>query len=773
MKDSTRRKIYHGMSIAFIIAALCFSVFRFQSVFGRMIYAIKDVVLSIAFFLFGWIPGVKIPISVTEIPSNAVAIIPLTWEEFSAALKATWELMNDRKHFLRYLAKWLSTISSILSAIMPVIIVGILLIWIGYLIYVPKKKKGRKAKNGEKKQVIPKKGRRSETKQLKAFYKLEKKLHPIINFFRRYEKNFLRVFRWYRIALLLIWLYNLNVFTIVLEAVAYILYFSVTYDFSSLYSQFAKLAIDLYIPLEFLPWWAKLILGFKIFHAIRTWIGDKLLKKYMKKLMEWLEKIPGAIFFFGKQRCGKTTLATVMGLLESARFRIACWKALKSCRKEFPHFPWRNVERTIRESMQRHVIYNLPTALALIEELQRLYESEGGVWDENRCVKKIKRLKRKYPYYGSNLLFGYNYEKFPLTYNTALKIVNIFECLSDYARLYFIYRSPKPLIFSSYRVRTDEVQKCCGNLEKYDLNLTKRKSKDIKRISKNSHVLYWDSVRLGKLMDPRNEYKNAAEFGVFIATEYEKEVGNQNTTSGEKRDGSECNRKNDGHSDWIKTVTHMATIKGTTYLRWICDGHRTGGMAAEFNELCTNAHIKKKSESKIILPFFAFEEALWLLLGKLYDWLEDKFSYYRGDRTLAMYLIDKLYMPFEHYCDRIKNRYSCYTNVIDWTDGMNGESIKDNVRHVVPHCLAFNDRFATDTIGSFFYKKSSKSKTGVNDVPLFETDRMTFKEMTECGSHFYKRLGEQLLLEEFLQAKEERDKWLKEREKEKKAAATT
>ena len=151
MRDRSRRKIYHGMSIAFIIAALCFSVFRFQSVFWRMIYAIKDVVLSIAFFLFGWIPGVKIPISVTEIPSNAVAIIPLTWEEFSAALKATWELMNDRKHFLRYLAKWLSAISSILSAIMPVIIVGILLIWIGYLIYVPKKKKGRKAKNGEKK----------------------------------------------------------------------------------------------------------------------------------------------------------------------------------------------------------------------------------------------------------------------------------------------------------------------------------------------------------------------------------------------------------------------------------------------------------------------------------------------------------------------------------------------------------------------------------------------------------------------------------------------
>lgn len=764
-----RKRFYIGINVVLLAFAVYFSLFRFQSVLIRTFQSLRDLVLSLGYFCY--VPGIK-P-TVAEIPTGVGnANVPVTWAEMQAKISEAWSYMWDKQHFFEYLAAWLYAMLRIANAILPAVIIIAATCGLLSLMYKPKKKKKRKGKK-KKSHARGKKNKArasaSASKPLQWFERFESKwIAPIKKFVVGYFK-YLKTKKGIRAALILIWLYNLNFFTVVIEVFAWLFYIGRNSKFSSIYSQFVKLVGDLSIPLDFLPLIIEIILGAWIFHAIRCAIARKRLRNYIKKIEAWLDKVLGSIYIIGKQRARKTTLLTVLALLEAARYRKMAKKALKRRAKQFPNFPWRNLEKTIREMRKRHTVYNLARTKEFTKELHELFKKNERR-DAKTGVKNLDFLHRR-GYRGDNFMFGYNYKRYPTKYKDGARIVDVWNAIEAYAQLYFIYSTPTPFGFGNYSVRFDEKRKTVGNFEKYDLDFINRKPEDMKKDSQYAHVLDWDFCRTGTLMDPEGLFKDAFEYGVIIATEFEKEVGNQKTQEGEKKDSKQCNRKNDGLSEFVKTVTHMATVDNDTYVRFLCDGHRQGSASADFMDLFTIWRITKRSDSKIVLPLFAFEEAAYLLCSKFYDWLEDKLSYNKGKKTLFQYLIEKIYMPFHRYHDRIKSKYSVYTSTVDMWDGADNESIKKGAKITVPEFLAFTDRFATDALGAFFHEKAKKSPTGINDVPMYQTKQMSFAEMGKGHSHFYNKLGERGNVENFLQLMKEREQQIKEwerREKERK-----
>lgn len=753
MKAKARNIIYHVISIAVLLGSLAFTVLRFDMVFLRTWEAIQDLFLSLAYFCTEWFAPGLIKSTVTTITPNAIALFPIDWETFMACLERVGQLLIDKRNFFDYLARIFLALQAVSLIILPIFIIAVLLILLLWLAYKPRKGKRKKG---------------TSSKPYEIFDRFRSAvLHPIWNFFDRYKRLFLKRWKWYRIAFILIWIFNLNLFTVIIEAFAYIFYLGKSNDFLSIYTQLIKLVLDLCVPATFLPIWMQVIIGWKVFHSFRCWIATKKLRKYTKKILNLLEEIPGSIFVNGKQRVGKTTFLAVLQRIEAIRQRNMAKKQLKARAKQFPHFPWRNLERTMRIARKRHICYTLASTREYIREVRKHFENRNLYLKEKRR-RVLQELRRK-GYCGDNFIFGYKFEKFPLKYNDGIRIVDIYDCVEQYARTYFIYTTGV-FGFGNFSVRFDEKKKTVGNFEKYDTDFFNRKPENMKRDSRYSHYAVGDSMRLGKLMDPHNPYKDAMEFGVVAMTEFEKEVGNQHTNGAYKVDAAGCNRKNDGLSNFLKTCTHMATVDNKTYFRFMCDGQRPGSMAADYAELCTLWRLKKRSDSKIILPFFALEEAVCLTITKLYDALENRMSYMQGKRTLLMYLIDTVYHVIFRWYDRIRNKFSAYKLTADIWDGADNEMLKKGASICVPEALAYADLFATDSWGEFWHEKTKRSKYGIDDIPQFKSKKMSFDEMMAIGSHIYNEMGELMRLEAFLEARKQRDKLLEE-EKKKKAEA--
>ena len=756
----TRRdKIFHVVSIAFIIAALAFTFFRFELVIFRTATSIKDLLTSLWYFIATWKPLAesKMTPTVTEVPEYMSKFLPLTWSEFKKGLLSFPAAFVDRANVIAYLKRFLIVFAVIIAATAALFLILAAIIGIAFLVY--RKPSKENVKTG------------SDTRRLKRLKRIEAKIHAKTTYHLKYYRTrFLKTWKGYKIALILIWTFNLNGFTIAIEAAAFLLYFLKSFDVLNLPLQLYKLMLDGSVALGFIPVVFQVVLGYRLWHVVRVWLGRTRIGGYIKQIAELLTAFIGTVFIVGKQRARKTTLLVVLSIIQAMVFRQTAKKAMKKRRKQFPFFPWRTLEKCVRNARDRHKVYTLATAREFVR-LVKSYNERPDRIDETRCCKRLVYLKRIYGYTSSDFIFGYDVKSYPMKYDTGTTIVGIWEAIEAYARLYFIYATKTPLIFGNLSIRSDEIQKSKGGLEKYDFKFERRRSNQMKRNSQYCHIYHSDMGRLGQLMNPEDIYKNALEFGVLALMEYDKEVGNQKTQTGDK-DSKKCNRKNDGHSNWLKTVTHQATVDNDTYIRVFVDGHRPESLTADVRELTTLWRIKGNTDSRIVLPFFSIEQVIWAITGKIYDWLEDKFSYLHKENTVFMYVLNKLFKPFDDFCERIKNQFSVYGSKINMWDGSDDEVLKKNARIIVPECLAFSKRFATDGLGEFFHEKALRSPTGIDDCVQFGDVKMTFDEMMEIGSHFYNEYGAYLELEAYVKAQEQLLKWLDEKKsKEKEAKA--
>ena len=699
----------HIICIAITLAFLSCAFFVFPSALGRIIEGGRDFGLSIAYYfaeLFGISHNI-VP-TVNELPEmpffpsyggeTVLPSVPVAddWEQFKTDFTAYWKIWIDNGNFLSYL----SFLGTLLS---KVCIIILLVLPVFFVIYVFLKIYLKKQNNDYDKDSGP-------LKIVKAVAKYT--YIPVKNWVIAFI-GFLREHKSYLIVWLCIWVYNFNLFTIVLEFFAFYFYFVVSFDFLNIYRQIYKLFIDLSVPFTFIPLWAWAVIALVLFDRFRKNIAYSLLNHYEMRNRGFINARPIVYMVCGTMGKKKTTAITDMALSQEVMFRDKAFEKILENDLKFPFFPWCNLENELRRAMEYHSVYNLAT-------VRKFIAKKSARWYKNPCRKK---------------LFNYDYERYGMTYDDKLKSVDIWQVLETYAQLYFIYIIQSSLLIANYSVRVDGLLADLGNFPLWNSEFFKRDSRLIDSFSRHAHILDFDSLRLGRKVIDDNCNADNFEFGVVVITEVGKERGNSLELSEKKKKDETTNQKNDLFNSWLKMVRHSATVDNFPFVRVITDEQRPESWGADARDLCEIVHIRESGETRLAMPFFSFAELL-------YDWIFSRFAglyyqyrYLRSDNTLIMYLLKLITAKVHHYYTGIYNRFGYCTLRVQVESGTQDGQISENKYFLVSKKI-YSKRFSTDCFSDFFTEKALRSPVGIDDLREYSTEKATFDELQEQNSYF-------------------------------------
>ena len=113
-------------------------------------------------------------------------------------------------------------------------------------------------------------------------------------------------------AWLVLWLFYFNVFTILLEFIAFYLYFVVSFDFTTIYRQVYKLILDLWTGLTFFPVWAWCIAAVVLLAVIARKIAYGRLRHNERKNRGFLNERGVVTVVGGRMGPGHPRIITAM-----------------------------------------------------------------------------------------------------------------------------------------------------------------------------------------------------------------------------------------------------------------------------------------------------------------------------------------------------------------------------------------------------------------------------------------------------------------------------
>ena len=229
----------HIICIAITVGFIALGVFKFFGAVGRLIECGRDIGLSAAFYFCELF---QFPHSITptvndfpKIPffdfggSSAPSVpIPDDWQGFTVKWSEYWRVWASGENFFLYLAflgDLLYTLSMLVLCLLPAVLAAYLLL-----------KKFAKAENNDW---------GKDTKPLRVFKRISSVTYQPVKDWLGSFIAFVRDNGVYWKIWLCLWLFYFNVFTIVLEFIAFYLYFVVSFDFVNIYRQIYKLILDL------------------------------------------------------------------------------------------------------------------------------------------------------------------------------------------------------------------------------------------------------------------------------------------------------------------------------------------------------------------------------------------------------------------------------------------------------------------------------------------------------------------------------------------------
>lgn len=637
-----------------------------------------------------------------EMPFN----LPNTWEEFKTEFSRYWQTWATWENFVAY-CKWLSEGLEILAYVLLYAMPIVLVVMFCKMFFADK------TNNDYNK----------DSKPLIRWKKACAEIYAPIKAWVLDFLQFVKTHGYYWKIWLGIWCYNFNVISIVLCFVAYYLYFVAAFDFLSLYKQVLKLLMDLSVVIGFVPLVMWLAIAYFVFDRIRRKIGYRRMNHYERKNRGFINERPILTLVCGTMGKKKTTMITDMALSQEIMFRDKAFEKLLEADLKFPYFPWINFENALKQAIEKHSVYNLATC-------KRFVASKRNKFFRNR------RKERPLAY---NNLFGYDFARYGVAYNNGLETVDVWKVLEDYAQLYFIYIMECSLIVSNYSVRTDNVLQDLGNFPIWNTELFKRDSHYMQAYSRHSHILDFDSLRLGKKLVKNNIKANSFEFGVVLITEIGKERGNTLELKDKKKSDEETNQKNDLFNSWLKMCRHSATVDNFPFIKIISDEQRPSSWGADAVELCEIVYIKDSGDEQLAMPFFN-------LGGLVSDWevnlFQNKYTdyrYRRGDNTLLMYLFKAISAKINDYKTKIYNTFGYCKLQIQVESGTRDGILLDR-KYYLMFKKIYSRRFATDCYSDFYAQKALDSLVGLEDLPEYASVKATVQEFLHQNSYFMAEL---------------------------------
>ena len=702
----------HFICVAITLAFVLVAIFVFPSALGRLIESVRDFGLSSAYYfcnIFGIetsiMPTVndlpKMPFfDLPNMPSSPVPSLPETFEGFKVKWHEYWQLAVTSRNIVGYL----DFLGRLLLVVVNAILYIIPFVFILYMAMKEVLDKENNDYNIDSKPLIIARCISDKT------YKPAKDW--IVDFVAFVKDN-----KAYYILWAVIWAYSFNPFTIVVEFLAFYFYFAVTWDMVHIYRQVYKLAIDLWTPFNFIPWYVWCVIALAVFDYIRRKIGFAVLNHNEMKNRGFINERPIVFMGCGTMGKKKTTFITDVALSQEVMFRDKAFEKILENDLKFPNFPWINLENALKKAMDNHTVYNLATC-------KRFAISKRLKWERKPHRRNI---------------FMYDFERYGLYYDDKLKVTNIWQVIETYAQLYFIYITQSSLLISNYSVRVDNVLSDLGNFPLWNSDFFKTDSRLIDSYSRHAHILDFDSLRLGRKVVENNVNSNNFEFGVVLVTEIGKERGNNLENIEKKKSDEGANQKNDYFDDWLKMVRHSATVDNFPFVRVITDEQRPTSWGANARDLTDIVYIQESSDDRLTMPFFSLEELL-------YDWVFGKFvrlyenyRYQRGDNTLTMHILKGIVAKIHSRYKRIHNQFGyCQLSVQVESGTMDGQ--RKNCKYYLSTKKIYSKRFSTDCFSDFFVKKALRSPIGINDLDEYETEKATFAELAEQNSYFVAKL---------------------------------
>lgn len=522
---------------------------------------------------------------------------------------------------------------------------------------------------------------------------------------------------WWKLWLF-VWIVNLNLAGILVDAVAWYFYFAVSADLASLAaSQFFKLVLDLIVTFCSLPAICWALIGFLLFDLWRRHIGYRVLEHHEAKNRQFLESLPIVLYLNGPMGSKKTTTMTDMALSYEIMFRDKALELILEIDLMFPRFPWILLEKDLSRAMEKKQVYSLASCRKWV------HRREKAFWKDPDPAR----------------IWGYDIGSDPLEYNNDLEVVGIWQALSDYACLYFIYTIQSSLLISNYSVRVDGVLAHAGNFPLWDSDLFRRDPRMMEAVSRHAHILDFDVLRIARQVVEDSKVKGSFEFGVVLITEIDKERGNQKMLEGVKRIAVETNQKNDGFNSSFMMGRHPATVMHYPFIRFICDAQRDEAWEAAGRQLSNELYIRNTSPVRLTMPFFVFYEML-------FDWVKGKFSavypQYRfdcGDSGLIVRWLHTWAHWIVRYGERIHNRFGYMTADMEMQVGMR-EGETETVTYYLSTKKVYSRRFSTDCYRAYFESGSLKSKKGLPDYPEYKTACASLDELHRQNSYFIRDL---------------------------------
>jgi len=730
--------------ICILITVLLLSLFvYFPNSFYRFYVSAKDFLISVVYYfqkLFFINSDLKVTVTdlvtypTTPVPTPVTppVVIPKTYNLFVIKLSMFFHSLINMETLAKFLAACLNQFAIFVRwflIFLPLLLVVYLLH--RRLFKLKDKKLGSDSRNLTK------------AKRFNA-----KVIDPIRYFF---SDLFYYIFsyRFIYIIWIVILCFYFNFFSIALDFLAYYFYFIVSFDIKNLYIQFYKLFLDLKPMFEFVPGFVWFLIFVFVFDRMRKAHGYNVLNHHELMNRGFINSLGQSTFIVGTPGTGKTTALTDMSLSQEVMFRDKALELMNKAYVEFPNFPFIKLEKALQKEYEEGNIFNLASSAKYARNLTKAF----SLFYHNQNIKDCRKV-----------LFDYDFETYGLEYDDGTKIIDFLSLkdapssvLEIYCKLYFIYVCQSSLIVSNYGIRSDFSFMDQGNLPLWDYEFFKTSSASANdnRYSSISHILDWDTVRIGKKMIKNNKNSNAFEFGIVSITEIGKERGNQYDTKGLKKSDKETNQINDQFNNFLKLIRHSATVDNFPFIKIIFDEQRAESLGADGRELCEKViNIKEKSDAKNPLWLFRLESIFFDFATSKFTNFHNRFRFYRSDNILYSHLIDFIYSKIYHHYINLFNTFGYSIQMID-LESSKLDSNFETAKYFLSYKKIYSYRFATDAFADYFYRKSNTSNIGLNSISSFKTYRASLEELLSENSYLFNSLLSPIMMSQ--QPKEKGD----------------
>ena len=694
------RRFHISLTVIFSLAFIALGAVFWQS-YARFWETCQDFGLSVAYYFcelfsidYSFMP------TVTEY-SNVMQweiLLPSDFDGFVASAKDYFALLIDGENLSGYWAavgNVMLVAVKVIAILLPCVIVIMLVVYRMY-------RQGNTKHN-------------HDTKPLQIFKWLARWTYQPIKRVVLSYLDFLRQNSAIWICWIILWVFHLNVASIVMGFFAYYFYFVLSFDVANLYVQVCKLFIDLQVIFRHFPWWSIVTVCWLLFNRWRKKIALNRLRHFEARNCGFINELPIVSMSCGSMGKKKTTLITDMVLSQEVMFRQKALSILQQNDMKFPYFPWIAFEDELRACMEHGAVYNLATVKTWVAlKRSRFIKHHNAAWQ----------------------LYGYDCKRYGMDFDDALKIGRLFDVLETYAQAYFIYIMQSSLIVANYSIRTDNALLDNGN---FPLWLTDFFPKHRRLECRHAHILDFDVLRLGKKVLENNPRAGSFEFGVVAITEIGKERGNNLELKEVKKGTDEANQKNDLFNSWLKMCRHSATVDNFPFIKVFTDEQRPESWGADARDLCDVIHIVSSGDQRLALPFYTIEEMISEWAFNKFMRLCMNFRFRRGDNTLLVHILKSITAWLWRRDLRMHNKYGyCILKIEKERGTMDGKV--ENKKYFLMNQKIYARRFATDCFSDYFNDMASKSEMGLADYREYVTERATVDELKAQNSYFIRAL---------------------------------